>query len=135
MGKVFGYPEFDDKGEKILTTYDNDYKDMMMDIRVFRMYEGQVKEFVKPKEEMAVLLLKGKLKYSWNGQEKEVYRKDVFTDGLYALHVCKNTRVTVTAESDAEILVQCTDNEKYEISRKKLIIVSVKEFVYKYRCL
>ena len=27
MGKVFGYPEFDEKGEKILTTYDNDYKD------------------------------------------------------------------------------------------------------------
>ena len=25
MGKVFGYPEFDKNGEKILTTYDNDY--------------------------------------------------------------------------------------------------------------
>ena len=26
MGKVFGYPEFDENGEKILTTYDNDYR-------------------------------------------------------------------------------------------------------------
>ena len=26
MGKVFGYPEFDANGEKILTTYDNEYK-------------------------------------------------------------------------------------------------------------
>ena len=24
MSKVFGYPEYDEKGEKILTTYDND---------------------------------------------------------------------------------------------------------------
>ena len=24
MGKLFGYPEFDENGEKILTTYDND---------------------------------------------------------------------------------------------------------------
>lgn len=40
MGKVFGYPQFDDHGEKILTTYDNDYKDMLMDIRVFCMKNG-----------------------------------------------------------------------------------------------
>lgn len=33
MGKVFGYPEFSDDGEMILTTYENDYKAMMMDIR------------------------------------------------------------------------------------------------------
>ncbi len=112
MGKLFGYPEFDENGEKILTTYDNDYKDMLMDIRVYRMSQGQVKELLKPKEEMAVLLLKGKLKYSWNGQEKEVYRKDVFTDGLYALHVCKNTKVVIEALSDVEVLIQCTDNER-----------------------
>ena len=31
LGKVFGYPEFDDKGEMILTTYDNEYQAMMMD--------------------------------------------------------------------------------------------------------
>ena len=26
MSKVFGYPEYDEKGEKILTTYDNEYE-------------------------------------------------------------------------------------------------------------
>ena len=36
MGKVFGYPEFDENGEQILTTYDNEYKDMLMDVRVYR---------------------------------------------------------------------------------------------------
>ena len=56
MGKVFGYPEFDEHGEQILTTYDNDYKEMMMDIRVYRMKEGDVKTFCKKGEETAVLL-------------------------------------------------------------------------------
>ena len=28
MSKVFGYPEYDEKGEKILTTYDNEYKEI-----------------------------------------------------------------------------------------------------------
>ena len=36
MGKVFGCPEFDADGEKILTTYENEYREMMMDIRVYR---------------------------------------------------------------------------------------------------
>ena len=112
MGKLFGYPEFDENGEKILTTCDNDYKDMLMDIRVYRLKAGDMKEFLKPEEEMAVLLLKGELTYKWGEEEKKVYRKDVFTDGLYALHVCKGTKVIVEAGGDAEILVQCTDNER-----------------------
>ena len=51
MGKVFGYPEFDENGEKILTTYDNDYKEMMMDIRVYRMKAGQIRTFLRTGEE------------------------------------------------------------------------------------
>lgn len=45
MGKVFGYPEFDENGEQILTTYDNEYKDMLMDVRVYRMKAGDEKVF------------------------------------------------------------------------------------------
>ena len=37
MAKVFGWPEFDASGEKILTTYENEYKEMNMDIRVYRL--------------------------------------------------------------------------------------------------
>lgn len=60
MGKVFGYPEFDANGEQILTTYDNEYKDMMMDIRVYRMKAGEKRSFCRKGEEVAVLLLSGK---------------------------------------------------------------------------
>ena len=43
MSKVFGYPKFDEHGEMILTTYDNEYKAMMMDIRVYSMKAGQIR--------------------------------------------------------------------------------------------
>ena len=55
MGKVFGYPEFDANGEKILTTYTNEYQEMLMDIRVYQMKAGDKKEFEKAEEETAVV--------------------------------------------------------------------------------
>ena len=41
MSKLFGYPEFDSNGEMILTTYDNDYSEMMMDIRVYKLKKDE----------------------------------------------------------------------------------------------
>ncbi len=109
--KLFGYPHFDENGEEILTTYDNEYSEMMMDVRVYRMKEGEERSFLRNGEETAILLLSGKIVYIFNNEEREVYRKDVFTDGPYALHVCTGTEVKVKAESEAEILVQCTKND------------------------
>ena len=111
MGKVFGYPEFDANGEKILTTYDNEYKDMMMDIRVYRMKAGETRSFKRDGEELAVLLLSGNITYAWDGNKETVSRKDVFTEGPWCVHVCTGTEVSVTAEADSEILVQCTKND------------------------
>ncbi len=111
MGKVFGYPDFNEDGEMILTTYDNDYSAMMMDIRVYSMKPGQKKDFFKEKEEMAILLLSGKITYDWDGQSETVSRKDVFTEGPWCVHVCAGHSVAVTAEEDSEILVQCTEND------------------------
>ena len=109
--KLFGYPQFDENGEEILTTYDNEYSDMLMDVRVYRMKKDEVRNFRKDDEEMAILLLDGEIRLKWNDQEKTVSRKDVFTDGPYALHVSKNTEVSVTSTKETEILVQCTKNE------------------------
>lgn len=110
MGKVFGYPVFNDQGEKVLTTYDNDYREMLMDIRVFRMKAGETKVSLKEEEETAVLLLSGCATFAWEDCQEKVSRKDVFTDGPYCLHVCKGVEVRVTAEEDAEILIQATHN-------------------------
>lgn len=111
MGKVFGYPTFDANGEKILTTYENEYKEMMMDIRVYRMESGEVRTFKREGEEMAVLLLSGKAEFTWEKEKAEVSRKDVFTEGPWCVHVCTETKVRVTAMDKTEILVQCTKNE------------------------
>ena len=112
MSKVFGYPGFNEAGEKVLTTYDNDYKDMMMDIRVFKMKKGDVKKLLKSGEETAVLLLNGRITIKWEEKEKEVSRKDVFTEGLWCLHVCKGVEVSVEASTDTQILVQSTFNDR-----------------------
>ena len=131
MSKVFGYPTFDANGEKILTTYDNEYKDMMMDIRVYQMKAGEKKSFQKCGEETAVLLLKGSV--SMQAEEKSIAcsRKDVFTEGPYCMHVCKGTEVTVEAMSDTEILVQSTKNDK-EFETK---IYKPEDAPFKYSCL
>ena len=85
MKNVFGYPEFDAEGEEILCTYDNAYSDMLMDIRVYRMEPGRKRGFCRRGEETAVL--------------------------PYALHACAGEEITVEAQTDAEILVQCTKND------------------------
>ncbi|MHC6202668.1 5-deoxy-glucuronate isomerase [Breznakiellaceae bacterium SP9] len=110
--KVFGYPAFDTSGEMILTTYDNAYRDMLMDIRIYQMKGGLKRSFGRLGEECAVLLQSGEALFHWDNQESVVYRKDVFTEGPWALHVSSGVEVTVTAVKDTEILVQYTKNGK-----------------------
>ncbi|MCD8396354.1 MAG: 5-deoxy-glucuronate isomerase [Lachnospiraceae bacterium] len=117
MSKVFGYPEFDASGEKILTTYDNEYSAMNMDIRVYKMEAGKERSFLREEEETAVLLLSGKITYTWEDKTCTVSRKDVFTEGPWCVHVSAGVKVTVFAETDSQILVQCTKNEKQFASR------------------
>ena len=110
LKKVFGYPEFDDRGEKILTTYENAYRDMLMDVRVFCLQPGKRLEIYKPAEETAVLLQRGTVTLEWEGQKQTLSRKDVFTEGPWCLHICKGVKCTITAEEESEVLVQATHN-------------------------
>lgn len=109
--KLFGYPHFDENGEEILSTYDNEYRDMLMDVRVYHLKENEVRTFKRNGEETAVLILSGKLEFAWENNRETVSRKDVFTEGPYALHVCTGKEVTVRALAESEFLVQCTKNE------------------------
>ena len=110
--KVFGYPEYDANGEMVLTTYDNEYRDMMMDIRMYKMKAGESRTFGKVGEETAILLLEGDLTFKWAEGEETVHRDGVFIDGPWTLHMCTGNQATVTAVKDAEIMVQCAENEK-----------------------
>ncbi|MCL2853660.1 MAG: 5-deoxy-glucuronate isomerase [Defluviitaleaceae bacterium] len=109
--KVFGYPEFDVHGEKVLTAYDGPYYDMLMDIRVYRMKSGETRNFKHDSEETAVLLQKGKIALEWEGNTQTVSRKDVFTEGPWVLHASGGVDIFVQAlEEGSEILVQRTHN-------------------------
>ncbi len=111
MSKVFGHPDFDEAGEQILTTYDNEYRDMMMDIRVYRMKGGETRSFRREGEEIAVLLQSGSITYVWEGRSQAASRIDVFSEGPWCLHVSAGTEIAVTAEGESQILVQCTKND------------------------
>ncbi len=111
MGKVFGYPAFDETGERILTTYDNEYSAMMMDIRVYKMQSGETRSFQRDGEEIAVLLLSGKITYAWEGNSQTVSRLSVFEEGPWCVHASAGVKITVTAVEESQILVQCTHND------------------------
>ncbi len=112
MSKVFGYPKFDASGEMILTTYEGDYAAMLMDVRVYKMKAGETRKFRRAEEETAVLLLGGAVTFRFEGREYAAARRDVFTEGPWCVHIPGSVEITVIAESEAEILVQCTKNEK-----------------------
>lgn len=130
MKKVFGYPPFDQSGERVLTTYDNEYQDMLMDVRVYKMQPGEVRSFEKPGEETAVLLLSGAISFQFEDVVQEVTRKDVFTEGPWCVHVCTNAKVTVKATATSEILVQSTKNDATFASK----LYSPKDAPWKYSC-
>ena len=111
MKKVFGYPKFNTEGERVLCTYDNEYRDMLMDIRVYRMRRGESRTFKRNGEEIAILLLSGQVCFIWARNSASVSRESVFTGGPWCLHICTGAEAVVTAEKESEILVQCTHND------------------------
>ena len=59
MNNIFGYPEFDQDGMKILTRTEGPYADMLMNVTVYRMEKGKSISFSLMNEEMALLLIHG----------------------------------------------------------------------------
>ena len=112
MSKVFGYPAFDQSGEMILTTYEGDYAAMLMDIRIYKMKAGETRKFCRAGEEIAVLLLSGAVTLKCEGREHAAARRDVFTEGPWCVHASSGVEISVTAETEAEILVQCTKTKR-----------------------
>ncbi|MDF2543680.1 MAG: putative myo-inositol catabolism protein IolB [Herbinix sp.] len=109
---MFDYLSFDECGKKIVSRIDGINQDMLMDITVYRMKEGQCLDFQESGKETAILLLQGNISYEWETKKETAIRSDVFSEAPYCLHVCKDTKVLVTALAESEIIVQATLNEK-----------------------
>ncbi len=110
MSKEFSYPEFE-SGVKILSRAGDAVNDMMMNITVYRMAAGEERTFCCPCEEMAVLLVLGKISFAWDGKEELGERRSFIEEGPYCLHVSRGISVTVKALADSEVLVQSTEND------------------------
>ena len=108
---MFYYPEFQD-GKKVLSSVEGETADMMMDIFIYAMQAGQTLRFSSDTMETAILLVTGRITLEWNGQRETVSRSGMFTEGPSVLHVCKGVEVSVTAETDSEILTQSTENDR-----------------------
>ncbi|MCR5485749.1 MAG: 5-deoxy-glucuronate isomerase [Clostridiales bacterium] len=107
---MFFYPEFVD-GKKVLSEINGLNKEMMMDIAVYKMKKGDVKEVLTPEYETAVLLVEGAITFDYEGKTEKVSRKGMFKEGPSCLHVSKNIPIKITADADSEIIIQSTENE------------------------
>ncbi|MBQ3150956.1 MAG: 5-deoxy-glucuronate isomerase [Clostridia bacterium] len=108
---MFFYPEFIN-GEKVLSRINGLNADMLMDITVYKFKKGEERVFLYSDMETAVLLIDGDLTFRFNGKEEKASRHSLFNDGPYCLHVSKNTQITLIADSDCEVLIQSTDNDR-----------------------
>ncbi len=91
---------------------DKRHEDMLMDIDVYRLKKGQTQSFFYEEDEQAILLLKGKLLYEYEGKNSAATRADVFSALPSCLHTARRTDVMVTALENSEILTQRTKNSK-----------------------
>ncbi|AQS09129.1 5-deoxy-glucuronate isomerase [Clostridium saccharobutylicum] len=97
-------------GENILCEVNGKNKEMLMDITVENLNEGEKKEYLESNKELAILLLTGKIKINWLENSREMERKSVFDEDPCCLHVPRNTRVSIEVFEKCEIIVQSTEN-------------------------
>lgn len=112
MSDIFGIPAYNSLGVKTIVSRDGINSDMLQDIYCIKLKKGDVKHFYSTSDEQAILLQEGSVRFEWNGQSYEASRRNVFDDGLYALHISKDTDALIYAVSDCELLIQATDNDK-----------------------
>ncbi len=104
-------PAFEN-GKKILCEMGGKNADMLMNIYVKRCRKGERVEFLEPENETAILLLRGEVRFSWDARTETASRESPFERKPYCLHFSKNTRATLEALADSEIIVQQTDNPR-----------------------
>lgn len=110
--KCFGYTEPGLHGENLILDRQGKYKDMLMDMISLRLDAGEEKQLFSERDEMAIVLLRGEVELVYNGISVKAARKSFISEGLYCLHVCRNTEVVVRAVGSSELVMVSTENEK-----------------------
>lgn len=99
-------------GYNEITNSDTKEQSMLMDIGIQRISKGETLVLSDAKKEMALLLLDGKVVFSWQDQSIEAERTSLFDENPSVLHVPSFTEVSVRAIESSELLLQKTDNDK-----------------------
>lgn len=86
--------------------------EMLMDIGIYKMKKGESIVFKDAENETAFSLYEGEIKFHWEGQEIIAKRKTLFDENPSVLHIPNGVEVKIIAYSEAEILIQKTENDK-----------------------
>lgn len=100
------------KGYNEICNMEDNHPDMLMDIGIQVMSAGETLTIQEADKEVAVLLLDGEITFRWEGQEADAARRSIFDENPSALHAARGVEISVTAKSDAEILIQKTTNDR-----------------------
>ncbi len=107
---MFFYPLFDENNCKTLCEMNGLNADMLMNISVKRLAPGESVEICDASNETAVMLVEGDVTFMWDGLSRSGSRANPFEKKPYALHVCRNTPIRITANTESEIVIEQTDN-------------------------
>ena len=113
---MFAYPKISGGRQTLCRAYGKT-QDMMMNITAYFLKKGEELSISEPGMETAVLLLSGKVVFAYDDERVAAERESVFRALPTCVHVAGGHEVAVYAETDAEILVQSTANEKEFASR------------------
>lgn len=100
------------KGYNEICNMDDNHPDMLMDIGIQEMSAGETLNISETEKEVAVLLMDGEVTFQWEGQSEDAVRRSIFDENPVALHVSRGVGISITAKSNAEVLIQKTTNEK-----------------------
>lgn len=78
---------------------------------ILRLQMGKTHTF-EPKMEWACVLLAGTVEVRMDGQTFDHTRSSLFEDAAFAVHVCRSTKVVLTAKTDIEVAIYTTANTK-----------------------
>lgn len=99
----WGYTPITEEGEP--------QNDTMMDFGILKLKAGEKYEVVTEKE-VAYLLFDGAAEFSFDGKVEKGERSSLFHESCTCLHVPVGTTVEITAETDVEIALNATTNDK-----------------------
>lgn len=85
--------------------------DTGIDFGILRMRAGESSD-LSSSSEVAALLLDGAVSFRWSGGERRAERHSLFEDDPVALHVPPGAAIEVFAESDCELAVFRTANDR-----------------------